>query len=320
MLPSLTRRIPWVYISEKYDFGEKMAVPGGEVRLTKRILAGIFIFFVFLLPARSGILDWKWSVKLSGGWAYLTGGDLNQGLQGLNDFARGEYLSVSGQYKKLHAGYDLQGELILNLSPHLGVALGAGYFQASKKSSLSYNFWIISAEDTLHPKINVIPFTLGIYYNFHLSRLLVLNLNAGLGYYWGKLKWEDQYTFEVQGLSDRGTEKWNASKGTIGFQGGLGIDFHLTSHLALVFEGFGRYAKLKGLSGDWTLEGKDTSGSYRESGERALWYFELSSETGKYPMVGLYEERPESSSFLNVHEAAINLSGFSVRAGVKFTF
>ena len=316
----MTRRTPWVYISEKYDSREKMAVPGGDVRLTKRFLAGIFIFLVFLLPVRGRTADWKWSLKLSGGWAYLAGGDLNQGLQGLNDFSKDEYLNVSGYYKKLHEGFDFQGELILNLTPRLGIALGSGYFQASKKSSVNYDFWIISAKDTIHPKVSVIPITLGVYYNLPLFRLFSLNLNAGLGYYWGELKWEDQYVFEAQGFSDRGTERWNASKGTIGFQGGLGIDFHLTSHLALALEGFGRYAELKGLSGDWTLEGKDSSGSYSERGKRTLWYFELSSETRKYPMVGLYEERPESSSFLNVREAAINLSGFSVRAGIKFTF
>lgn len=290
------------------------------MRSAKRILAGIFIFFVFLMPVWSETSDWKWKLKLSGGWDCLAGGDLNQGLQGLNDYSQDEYQNVSGQYKKLHAGFDIGGELILNPTPRLGIALGSGYFQVSKKSSVNYNFWIISAKDTLYTKISVIPITLGVYYNFPFSRILALNLSAGLGYYWGKLKWEDQYAFEGQGFSDRGTEKWNASKSTIGFQGGLGIDFYLTSHLSLVLEGFGRYAKLKGLSGDRTLEGKDSSGSYSERGKRTCWYFELSSETGKYPMVGLYEEKPDSSYFLNVHEAAINLSGFSVRAGIKFTF
>ena len=97
----------------------------------------------------------------------------------------------------------------------------------------------------------------------------------------------------------------------------MGLEFNFSRNLALVVEGFGRYAKLKGLQGDYT---------WKEEGiieEATLWYYDWrSSDTGnEYPRIKFDDDVPTQTSFQrNIREGEVDLTGFSVRLGIKIKF
>jgi len=255
-------------------------------------------------------------LKLSGGVGYLSVGDLNTNFQGRNDQLEDVALSYEGQYELLNWGYDFSGEIIIYPIPSLGIALGAGYIQVSNESSVSVTSIFSSEEIHVMPKISVIPITLGIYYSLPLASGVNLTLNGGTGYYIGTLSWDRDYS----GTLAEYTDTFEGSEGTIGFQGGLGFEFKFSPIVALVIEGFGRYAKLKEMKGDYSREGSSFLGSIDASGEYTMYYYEYLAGTEYYPHTHFFEEEPSDPYYRNVRKAEIDLSGFSVRIGLKFRF
>jgi hypothetical protein len=260
----------------------------------------------------------EFGFKLSGGMAYLSVGDLNTGFQGYNDYLN-EFPEedVEGKYNLFHWGYDFSGEIIINPIPELGIAIGAGYSQVSKESSVKVYGFFLSEEISVVPKITVIPITLGIYFTPPLAPGVNLVLSAGAGYYIGKLSWERGYS----GFLSEYTDTFEGSKGTIGFQGSLGFEFEFSPKVAFVIEGVGRYAKLKEMKGDYSREGSSLLGPIDISGEYTLWYYEFLIGSEYYPRTHFFEEEPyDPPYYRNVRKAEIDLSGFSLKAGFKFRF
>jgi len=223
---------------------------------------------------------------------------------------------VEGEYQLLHWGYDFSGEIIINPIPELGIALGAGYMQVSKESSVKVSNFFGSEEITVNPKISVIPITLGIYFTPPLAPGVNLVLSAGAGYYIGKMSWDR----EVSGFLSEFTDTWKTTKGTIGFQGSLGFEFAFSPKVAFVIEGCGQYAKLKDLSGDFKRAGTGILGPFEWGGEYTWWYYEYRYNTEYYPRLSFNEEEPDEPLYRNVRKAEIDLSGFSVKAGFRFRF
>lgn len=256
-------------------------------------------------------------LKLSGGMGYLSVGDLNTGFQGENDYLGELPGDIEGQYELLHWGYDFGGEIIIYPIPELGIAVGAGYIQVSKESLIKYSGFFFPDETLVAPKISVIPITLGIYYSMPLASGVNLIVNGGAGYYLGQLSWDMDYS----GFLSEYKDTFKGTKGTIGFQGGLGFEFEFSPNVAFVLEGCGRYAKLKDIVGDFKRAGTGMMGPFEESGEYTMWYYEFLIGTEYYPQTHFDEEEPyDPPYFRNVRKAEIDLSGFSVRAGFKFRF
>jgi len=262
----------------------------------------------------------SFGLKLSGGIGYLSVGDLNASFQGWNDYFEEAWFGieggVEGEYQLLHWGYDFSGEFIVYPIPELGIALGAGYLQVSKESTVEVSMFFGSEDITVNPKISAIPITLGVYFTPPLGSGVNLILSAGAGYYIGQMSWER----EVSGFLSDFTDTWKTTKGTLGFQGSLGFEFAFSPKVAFVIEGCGRYAKLKDLSGDFKRAGTDILGPFEWGGEYTMWYYEYSENAEYYPRVYFYEEEPDNLNYRNVRKAEIDLSGFSIKAGFRFRF
>jgi len=263
----------------------------------------------------------EFGVKLHGGLSYLLAGDINDALQGTTDYWDDlTYVDVDGEVKPLHMGFDFGGEVIINFMPQIGIGLGVGYIQASSNSTIEDTWSGLAYEDTFNPKVTAIPLTLGVYFGLPMGDTMSVIANAGIGYYLGTFSWNYSYESEY----DDYEENWEAKSNAIGFHGGLGIEVNLSPSMALVVEGFGRYAKLKGLTGDYTWEesyfGFSSQGSIKDA---TLWYYEWrSSSTGKwYPTIAFGQDEPQStSSRRNIREGEVDLTGFSLRVGIKIKF
>lgn len=278
-----------------------------------------FLLTVFLLA--TGIAFSQVSIKLTGGMAYILANDLNKGLQGENDFLTNEATYVSGEYNKLHMGMNFGGEIIFNFSPNAGIGMGAEYSQIGKESTLDYTIDIFGQfSEVLNLNIKVIPITLNFYYYIPAGSSIKFYLKVGAGYYITKFNMEDSLNAFSLGINTRDSLK--VSKGTIGFQGIFGIEFLASEQISFVVEAGGRYAKLSELTGDWTRKGIDSGVPVYKSGTGSLWYYEWTPLFSRhtYPGIGISDREPSAINVTNVRKASLDLTGFSVKAGLKIRF
>ncbi|MBA7603665.1 hypothetical protein ES703_10780 [subsurface metagenome] len=269
----------------------------------------ICLSLILILPGLSQAE--RIGIKLSGGTSYLVVGDPNASLKGLADFlkdwASGGGETIEGDIKKIHFGLDLEGDVIFYLTPRFGISLGSGYIYGQKgveENKIAFMGQTFS--DGM--KVSAIPVRLGVYYYLPLSSRIRFFLNGGVGYYFAK--WSETYRNEIPvGVIARDQK---AKANGVGFHGGVGFELNLVSHIALVFEGQGRYVKIGGFEGE-----KDPG---VEKG--TLYYFEyqIFADGDWYPMINILEQEPVGIFVRNIREAKVDFSGFTFRAGIKITF
>jgi len=272
------------------------------------VLAGLLLI--------TGVAFSQISLKLTGGMAYISGNDLNKGIQGFNDWVTAETTDPTGKFEKLNMGMNFAGEAIYNLTSNAGIGVGIGYFQMSKDNSVTYlQGGGVPSTDTFKPTINVMPITLNFYYYIPTGSSMSVYLKAGAGYYMTKFDAEYSFSWPL----GHGTDTLKVSKGAIGFQGGFGIEIPVSGQASFVVEAGARYAKVSELTGDWTSKGNGFFGPWDKSGTGSLWFGDYSSIGGNtYPRVAINNDSPLWLD--NVKKASLDLTGFSIKAGIKIGF
>jgi len=263
----------------------------------------------------------RFEVKLSGGMNYLLVGDDNESTEGETDFRKDMAtlmgVTMEGEFKKIHLGLDLDGDVIVYLIPQFGISVGLGYIygkkgkDASKVTTISP---IATVTRTMDTKASAIPVRLGVYYSLRMSSKARFFLNVGAGYYFAK--WSDAYRrLDSNGFWYTNDQEANASG--IGFHGGVGFEYDIFRNVAFVVEGYGRHAKISGFEGDQNL--RDSTG-WSDSEKGTLYYLEWQSTItgGWYPGVEIRSGvGPNAVNVRNVREAKVDFSGFAIRAGIK---
>jgi hypothetical protein len=168
----------------------------------------------------------QFSLKLTGGLGYMSGGDINTYTESLNNLFKdgAEYLgdSITGEIEKLNFSSDWEVELRTEIGHRFEIGLGAGYIHAKDKSHLDYieetAYGTKITPISFNPRITAIPLKLGVYYKFPFIFDTKFFLNLGADYYFvqGSL-----YTRLEGSITDV------YSKGA-GFHGGIGIEYKLT--------------------------------------------------------------------------------------------
>lgn len=242
------------------------------------------------------------------------------------------YLSEMTRYegsetKTLHYGSDLEGELRWDISSKFSLSVGTGYIYGENKSYFEFwgpfpfyvpidnkQYYIIS------PRIEIIPLKFGIYYTLPLRSRINLFLKSGLGYYSSKaslykVHWSSAYGPEL--IIYTKEEKYDLSANCLGYHGGIGLEYIIANNLVIVLEVQGRYARinLKGtrISSVWELPWVEEEGNLY-IGERNLF----DEGYGEHcPDLIISKSRPSGDEFHNIREAVLDLSGFSLRAGIR---
>jgi hypothetical protein len=278
-----------------------------------RRLSLLLIFLLVLICSPDSLQagrEKRLELKIYGGIGYHLMGDISDGLKGMNEGAEASpYGHISnGEFGSFHFGLDIGGEFIINIAPRLGIGLGVGYIQTGKESRREVEYGehtepIVNSMQQLKPKVRAIPITL----NFHLglcsSERINWITNVGVGYYFGRFDWqyhEDSLSFGPYNQS------WTGKSNTLGFHAGIELEFQISGSAAFFVEALGRYARLGNLEGDLAANGTTTKNAF-------LWY----SEWGQFPLLEISDAEPTSGISQNVHKAAADLSGVSVRVGIK---
>ena len=282
----------------------------------KRFTLVVCLLFLLFLPGLSKAE--KFGVKLSSGMSYILVGDVNEGVKGVIDYLRNLSTlygnSVEGEAKPIHLGFDFEGDIIINLTPRVGIGFGVGYIQGAKTSESMVHFLEGQPEASFafKSKISAIPIRVGVFYTLPVSEMVNVVFNAGAGMYLANYS----YNFRPgRGWSGNSITHTTSAKG-FGFHGGVGFEFNLASNIAFVLEGQGRYAKIGGFEGTAKYDG--SSLPYTEEG--ALYYWEQMTIIGKYPRVSVQENKPSGPDVSNVRDARVDFTGFTFLAGIKINF
>lgn len=273
-----------------------------------------------------------------GGGDYFQIGDLNDYLQGRQDYLGDDasILDIQGSYQPLKYGYSGGAEVFIDFTRHIGIGIGASYFQVKKKNDVHRIHDYSPADDPnpvflnemIFPQVKAIPLTFSLNLGLPLGAVIKLKISGGVGYYFGTIVWD--YQMEANFLENK--MSWESKSNTIGYHGSLGLVFNLSRRFGCFIEGFGRYAVLKDMSGSLTIneiwKGNTIDLFYESS---FLKFLEINSYiTDKwYPLVSIdedgvvgsgYNNVPLFNSYRDLRNAVLDLTGVSLRAGFIIKF
>jgi hypothetical protein len=307
--------------------------------MTKKVLCiTVPALFLWLTP-RPTLADVKISLKLQGGLAYLQAGDVNAGTQAFFDWGKTYFAPppgglIQGGYATIHWGYEFGGDFIFELSPKLGIGIGAGYLESSKNPPNYPGMMLIIDNPQgqgiikrfyAGTKLSAIPLRLGVFLTLPVNGKFNFTANAGVSYYlraryhafWAVLQ-------DVPGLPEDPTQELSSTaddkKTPIGFQGGLGIELKLLAQAALFLEAQGRYAKFHGLEGTSVSEQAMGGGLFPPFSETGKLYYESVPMIPNPPRLIMVQSAPPAGPGGQPREAVVNFSGVSLQAGVRVHF
>jgi len=249
------------------------------------ILSAFFLFLIlhtFALPAGAQYQKKEFSLSLSGGYAH------SESYGGLSD---------------------LKAELQLGMSSSLRTALAIGYMSTSgemhgrgggrSRMGGMMTGSMMGAERGFigfSQNLKVVPLTLSFYYMLPVSRRANAFMTGGAGYYWSRFR-------------DVSTQE----KSAFGFHAGLGFELKLSERVGVVAEGLYRFVKFRGFRSELR------PGFFKaESGEIREGYWHFHHDENEYRFHGMDEAWEQMMTDTGPFD--INLSGVSLRAGLRFSF
>jgi Bacterial SH3 domain len=253
-----------------------------------------------------------YSLALTAGGTYAAIGDLNKAAQGLADLYS-EQLGVAAdkQVTPIHLTYIFGGELVFPLSSQFFLSAGADYFLSKKESTISFGNETISGTFKTAPEITVLPVKLSI--TFYPASFLYFRIGAS--YYFAKCRYF--YRFEHE---DAWTEwQGDAKTKNVGFWGGLGLEWNLGGHLALLVEATSQFAPIKGFKGTGTRQDSTMAEPVTEEGTLYAYDGKISS-VNSYPLLFIRDKLPTEGGVENAREAEIDFTGLTLRAGFRIKF
>jgi len=275
---------------------------------------------IILLAAVSAGFGQKVTLRLGGGWETVTGGDLAKGIQGQSDYLAATYTSA-GSYKIPHSGWIADGEFVIHLSPRFGIGVGAGYLRHVQESQVTYTVSSIATTEKIAPDIRVIPLTLNLHYLVPVSSRLRIDISAGVGYYLTTWNWTYRMDLSLSGYTGYDEYAFKSSKGAIGFQGGLNLEYDLAPNFAFVLGVTGRYASIDKFLGSWTDKGGGDFWEFDDAGnDHYAWYYDWLVGGRTFGQLAFQPSQPAGSTTSNARYAKIDLTGFAATAGFKIGF
>ncbi len=289
---------------------------------TGMILAAILLFG--LATAGADVRPEKFSFRISAGYGRAGFGDLNKAEEGHNarfeDLARLWGFDKTGELALPHKGPDFSAEIVLRIARRLEVGLGFGLvsrmnraseiaIRQSSSGALLKQRWGASA--------SAAPLTLNAYFRVPLSTRLSGLLMAGLGCYFSSYRLESFRQSELLGIQTWSRTSSRGRDYAVGPLFGLALEFGISRALFFFAEGDWRFVSLK----RWSVEYIYSSSSMTDVPRAAYAWSaeELDRDTGAaYPVFVYSDQEPAGPYYQNVRKARIDLSGPSLRAGIRF--
>ena len=261
-------------------------------------------------------------LRLYGGFSQAEAGDVNEGLDGYYEMCK-LYSALgigttTGGYTPLRAGYNFGADLVFQITPQIGIGIGAGYIRFSQSSLMTWSRDSEDIEISGTPTLSAVPIRLGLFLTLPLGKKLNLTVDFGAAAF-AALKLDAQLRIEhldgewgERSLSARGS----APLDNIGYHGSLGFEFMVSPKVGFFVEVLGRYARLKNFETATELDRHIDGQSETSEGRIYLGTYKfMGKDWSQFRVAGT---PPVSVPPDIVYtEPKIDLSGFSFQAGFR---
>ena len=252
------------------------------------------------------------SLVLSAGLSYSAIGDLNNGTEGLADLYAYQLGAAADQGAgTLHSAFQFGGEFIFPLARQFYVCAGLDYYAGTSATVISYPQGLGAATLNVTPEFRAIPVKIGLV--FYPMEFVYFKLGAAYTFA------RAAYTYRFSQGSFWQNWTGEATGGALGFFGAVGVDLRITGTFAVIIEAAGQSLSVSGLSGSGTFQDSTLSAPVTETG-KLYSYDGQSTPVNSFPLVFLRDKTPSEGGVANAREAVLDLSGLSIKAGIKITF
>jgi hypothetical protein len=249
--------------------------------------------------------------SISAGLGPLSSDDLNDGTRGFADwFGASIGIPAPADPETLSLGWLAGVEIAYRVSPRLAIGLGTDFIRASADGEMTFTDMLLTETLATKPSVRGVPVKLSVRFypgaGFYLRGALgVYAVKAG-------------YLFRREGTDS--WEQWKGSASASGFGGeaAFGGEWAVAPSTALFAEAGFRMASFGGLTGE-SVYTNSANDRVTESG-RLYYVRRTGADDGIYPMVLVAASAPDEPDIVASRRARVNLSGTSVRAGVRFRF
>jgi hypothetical protein len=263
------------------------------------------------------------SFKLLGGLTGVQGDDYNTCIASTWQLLHDTATAVTGNYQPFKNALNLQAEIITHWGKHIAVGLGGGYFQISHNdlvaSQTATADGSTATNTTIQPNLSVIPFFLNVYYKFEIAPRIGLHIFAGPAFQIAQFSYTRQTTSTSNSLNE--VETFKAASPSLGYQGGVSLTVRISRGLAFAVDGIYRHGTATNFSGNWLLSSTSTSEPVNSSSSTySFWTYDYKKGT-TYHLFGFSDTPgPSGDGISGVRKASLDLSGFTLVAGVKLDF
>jgi opacity protein-like surface antigen len=264
------------------------------------------------------------AIRLYGGFSRVAAGDLNDGADGFFEllalYGSLGLGTVTGRYSPVHAGYNFGADFIYQFSPSIGVGLGVGYLRNSSNSLMTLASTTANITLTGTPTLSAVPIRLGMFLTVPVAGKINLTADAGATCYAGlKFDATQRLEFAANDWESMSVSGSRTSFANLGFQGSLGFEYVFSGNMGFFVEALGRYARFKNFD---TVTGlTETSGGSSDTTTGKLYIDTFTYPDGTYSAFTIEStppvDNPPAETF---REPKIDLSGFSLQAGIRIRF
>lgn len=291
-----------------------MTYDGRKIIFFCVIFLMVFVFSVYSEspPER------KFELKLSGGISHLSRTDSEDTADYWSHLSKISTEAAGGAFTReknnLDWGWEFSGEIVLNLSSRFALSGGAGYITGkySSTSGTTNQEGAASSTSENDQTVRAVPVTFGICTYLPVSSKSRFYISAGVGYYFASFSFSNYREDDIPYWIDI---NFTGSGGDIGVHGGIGFEYALSKNIAIVIEGFGRYAKISGFKG---TRDREDSNNWSDSSDATHYHYEHYAWTEEWlARTGFSTEPPSGEDVRNVRDFEIDFSGYTIRVGLK---
>lgn len=300
----------------------------------KLIALSTMVFAFFALTGITQGLTPGFKFKLTGGYGTISVGDYNtygeDSEKFMDDYASllqqwnpGLSITQEGEFKKMNWGLEFEGEAILTLGT-FGIGGGFGYLRRGKETEMSISASEVgfSVGGSIEPRFSIISLHSSFYFFVPTPPPIGIYVYAGPALYRGKIT-----STLIEYERETGWYDWSeeaeieATATSFGFHGGVGVEIDIASNIAFFIEGKGKFGKLSGWEGEVTYTERENGWSGTESLDGTIYFYEMEKLPGKwYSEIEMEDSKPSGAWARDVEEFSVNLTGFSLRAGIVIKF
>jgi hypothetical protein len=262
----------------------------------------------------------RFSLKATGGWGYIAAGDINKASRSYNEKYRTFPNYYSAPYAGIHSAPLLGFEACFSVSKRTFIGLGVAFSPGSFDDRLSYEEGPANVTRWYTLSLRVFPITASAYTALPVRPWLDMVLTAGAGYYLTTFEYAESADFNEwpAGLSSSRNE-FKARRGAFGIHGGLGFEIKITPGWRFLVQAVGRTAELKDVTGQWSSLAKSPDETSSTGGPEHVFYYVEEKIDGKV-YSRLHFDKTAPSAVMSARKATIDLSGFALVGGFRFTF